>query len=173
MASFRSINDYIKQIRTFKRAANIFTGQLYAYNYLFTKAPNFESAEFDVVKFYDFYPATFVFDVNRETKTFHGLNFHHMPVKARKLWLTRVQKIVPKPFETSGVTRIRNLTFPKLKVLFKKSMFGVRQYRMDRVRQLRIVPNQDWEELFEFFAKTYFGVTLAQVEAKYRSFRPR
>ena len=163
---FGVLNEYIKHIRTFKFNKIIRNGFLYTYKYLFIKNPTFRSQPFSKVKFYDFWPATFVFEVKPKTKTFFGINFHHMPVRARKIWLFRISKAKQKP------ERIRIL-YSRLKRLDKKSTFAVRQYRMDRGFEYRRIPFADWNFLFNFYARTYFGTTVDNVAARYRRFRPK
>jgi len=169
---FLNINKYIQHIRkTYKRINLIQKGNLYTYTYLFNHAPNFDKQDYEKIKFYDYMPVTFIFDIDEKNKTFTGINFHHLPVASRLIWLNRLKKMRGKLFEQEGVNRVI-LRYGVLKFLMKKSIFGIRKYRMDRTRELRIVPNQQWEELLSIYSRTYFGVTLAQVEQKYKTFIP-
>lgn len=170
---FLTINKYIQFLRkNYKRTKIIHRGFLYTYPYFFNRAPGFKEEDFEKIKFYDFFPLVFVFDVNRKNKTFVGLNFHHLPVKSRQIWLKRVQKIRKNIFEREGTNRVI-LKYNTLKFLVKKSMFGIRQYRFDRIGELRMIPNQDWEKLFSLYGRTYYGVSLRQIEDKYKRFVPK
>ena len=169
-----NINEYILYLRkNFRRSNNLKTGLMYSYQYMFNKDPKFQKADYDKVKFYDFCPLTFVFDINSDTDTFFGLNFHHLPIKARRLWLTRVMKISKIQFRKPGANRIPFLMYHQLKSMFRKSTFGVRQYKWDRIKDMRIIPNERWEEVIEYYSRTYYGVTLRAVQNKYRMFIPK
>lgn len=172
--TYININEYILYLRkTYKRNNNLKIGQMYSYQYLFNKAPNFDKQDPNKIKFYDFYPITFVFDIDFDNDTLFGLNFHHLPVKSRMMWLDRTKKISEIQFAKPGVNRIPALRYPQLKAMFRKSVFGIRQYKMERFRDLRIIPNEKWEEVFDFYSRTYYGVTLRAVANKYRTFIPR
>lgn len=166
---FLNINDYIKHLRQFKRTGIIKPGFLYSYIYRFDKNPKFKKKPYDEQKFYDYMPATFVFHVTENT--FFGLNFHHLPLLVRQIWLGRVRRMYEDNFLDTEPDRIP-LNWNLLKsILLKASKFSVRQYRFDRLTDLRIVTEQDWERTFRFYARTYFGVTLRAVENKYKLFR--
>lgn len=160
------INDYIRYLRDFKRTGNLLTGKLYTYNYLFNRNPNFKNKEWDKVKFYDWMPCTFIFKISRKSKSFFGINLHFLPVQSRKIWLARLGKLNPAKND-----RIP-LKFKQLYVMMMKSKFGVRQYNMTRVRELREVPFEYYNQLFEFSARTYLGVNLEWISTKYREYKP-
>jgi len=160
------INDYIRYLKDFERTGNLIRGRLYTYNYLFNKAPNFKNKEWETIKFYDWMPCTFVFDINSKAKSFTGINLHFLPVQSRKIWLSRLAKTNP-----SRNDRIP-LKYDQLKLMMMKSKFGIRQYNMGRVQQLRVVPFEYYRDLFEFSAKTYLGVTLDWVSNRYRQYKP-
>lgn len=166
---FANINSYIKYIRenfsTVGKTNNLL-GSLFVYNYKFNMNPDFYNKDYDEIKFYDWMPATYIFNIRPESKTFFGLNLHHLPLKARDYWLTRFSGI-----NTQGKDRFY-LPYDVLKVMHIKSKFGIRQYRMDRTFNIRLVPFSYWGELFDFYAKTYFGVTIKDVQMRYREYNP-
>lgn len=174
MAEELNINQYIQFLRkNFKRESAVRTGFMYSYNYLFTDADDFEDKKYDDVKFYDFNPLTFVYEIKPKTKTFFGINFHHMPIQPRLLWLNRVKKLNERPFEKEGANRLFGMRYNVLKLLFKKSTVAVRQYHFTRVKELRIVPNVDWETVMNIYSRTYYGVRLNDIENRYRRFVPK
>ncbi|MEM4260889.1 MAG: hypothetical protein QXG00_06635 [Candidatus Woesearchaeota archaeon] len=163
--SYANINDYIRYINEhFIKTGTLSSGQIYVYRYLFNKDPNFNKKPFNEIKFYDFMPASYIFNINMKTKTFFGLNFHHLPLYDRRVWLARVSNFQNK---MTGQLNIK-LKYQALKALMRKSILGVRQYRFDRVLDLRLIPYEQWINLFNFYAKTYYAVTIDQVESKYR-----
>jgi hypothetical protein len=127
---------------------------------------------YEELKFYDHYPLVYIFnkEITSEKKIiYYGLNFHFLPVPSRKIWFSRIAKMFPKKIESDA--RL-NLDYQMLFSVMKKSVFGVRKYRADRIKKPRIIPNENMKQILEIANRTYFGVTLAQVVAKYNRFRP-
>lgn len=158
------ITEYISYLKTFKRSATIRPGYFYLYNYAF-----YEHYPIEELKFYDYWPLTFVFQIMRKPQGqyFLGMNFHHMPVKARQYWLNRVKRMARVYFEKGGVRRLPAFNYDNATKVMRKGKLTVRQYRNEAVRNLRIVPLEELDTLMKFYAKTYYGVTIAQVRAKY------
>lgn len=155
-----SIDDYIDYvIKNFKVVQYPQIGKLYFFSYLFNQSKTFKA---DQSKFYDFYPATFIFNINTKEKTFNGLNIHMIPPSARKQWL----KII------KGLTNEKPLNpkdFLKLKELLKIATFAVRNYSMINVRHLREVPREDWSVLLDDYANTTYQASMSEISAKYLS----
>ena len=55
----------------------------------------------------------------------------------------------------------------------KKGLFGVRKYRFEAVKELRIIRLEDLDEIMKFYGRTYYGVTIKQIQARYSKFRPK
>ena len=52
-------------------------------------------------------------------------------------------------------------------MLFRKTTKIIRQYRFDRVRNLKFAPFKEINNILEFYAKKYYGVTISDVSKKY------
>lgn len=174
----KRLPSYLKFVREQGVETNILRpGYFYTYNYRFDLNPHFPKLSYDEVRFYDWYPLVFIYDVYREKKTnnlvYRGLNFHHLPVRSRRLWLTRLKKYIDHD-EIEEDTKIKPLVdYSNLRSLFIKATFGIRNYRRDRMFNIQRVPNYKLDSYLGFAAKTYFASTLAEVGLNYKSFDPR
>jgi hypothetical protein len=181
---YASINWYINYLQHFERDTKTVPGQFYAYQYMFTKDklihhgdsytpttnPNMVDISYDKIKFYDFWPMTYVFHVNPKNKTFFGLNFHHLPLNIRLFWLKRIQSMFKNQFSKEDQLRIPMISYDAVKHIGndKIAMACTRQYRNDRVMNLRKVPLDELEKAMSYYSKTYYGVNISQIENKYR-----
>ena len=55
----------------------------------------------------------------------------------------------------------------------KAASYATRQYRVERVRIPRIIKPTEMDEVMRFYARTYYGATIANIEANYKKFRPK
>ena len=165
--SYIDINDYLKYLNeSTQRVSSLQLGAFYTYNYNFYK----DKRPYDEVKFYDKVPLIFLFDFKKSkngSNLFFGLNFHHLPVKSRQIWLSRIKKIHSQAMQKNK--RMNTVDYRQLFYMFKKSTIGVRQYRLEAVSRNRRVPTDNLDEIMKYYAKTYYGVTYDQVASKYRS----
>lgn len=166
---YNNISEYKKFIReNFKAGGSLKLGGFYSYNYLFSL-----DEDFDKLKFYDWLPITLILDINIKNKTFSGLNFHHMPVKPRQIWLNRVKNLLPEKFESGGIQYFKELSNQNRALgILLKSKIAVRNYRFDRVRDIRSLEVDKLDEVIKFFAKSYFSVSIEQIKNRYNTFRP-
>jgi hypothetical protein len=166
--NFSKLVDYIKLLNSLKPASTLRSGYFYCYKYYFYK--HYPKEE---LKFYDYYPLIFCFSVYKAKKEyFYGLNFHHMPVAARRYWMSKFKRIASAYFKKGGYTRIPAIDYGALLKIMKKAKFGVRLYRFEAVRDLRQVSLDELNYLMKWYARTYYGVTIKQVQAKYNNFKP-
>ena len=167
MPDLNSRQDFLDYVKQFNFVTMMFTGYMYTFNYQFIWNKKFPDIDIGIKRFYDYYPVTFIFKENRKAKSYYGLNFHHLPVASRRIWLSRV------------ATRFKadnNRIFAKyeqIKPLFYKSTYAVRQYQWKRIRHLRMIPYKKWGEILEFTPRTYFAASLKEVEMQYRKFIPK
>jgi len=149
-------------------------GRFYCYQYKFaTDYP------YDELRFYDLLPFSFVFEAN--DATFTALNLHHLPLESRRVWFHRLQQVsqaadsvIPYlDFEDGRNKIIRNVQWPLVCRILKKSKIGVRQYRYERVGNLRLMPIAIYPELYKFWANSYFNATIKDIQARYNQFRPK
>ena len=166
--NYASLTEYIDYINnTCTPDSRILTGAFYVYVYKFSlDYPN------KILKFYDKMPLTFVTDTFTENgkSYFIGLNLHHMPVKERIRWYRRISLVIRvEQFIRlkRRIDRVTWLNYKRIVSLFNKSNLMARKYRVDRVLKLKKVPFNKVREMLNFYARTYYGVSIAEVSQKY------
>lgn len=175
---YASIVAYHRYLKKFKYVGNILPGRFYAYVYDFSKDYPYEE-----LKFYDFEPISFIFEILPESNSFLGLNFHHMaPPQVRLLWLNRVIKfarLIDDPIQTKftggtgrPVFKIGGLNYPRVYQVLRKSKIAIRRYRMDRVSMLRAIPVNEIDEVMRYYSRTYYGTGIKQIIARYQNYKP-
>jgi len=172
--NFKSISDYRHYIKeTFDRIGTVRAGRFYLYFYNFaTDYP------WDELKFYDWMPLTYVWE--RDKTHFIGMNFHHMPVRPRLLWMGRVRKLAKQIDEAIAIKglggqpiwKIRNLNYPRVYQILRKSKIAIRRYRLDRVKDLRAVDIRYVEDVMHWIARTYMGVSVKTMTSRYLEYKP-
>jgi hypothetical protein len=160
LSGLRNKVHYLK-VMSFLTPANIIRNNLFfAYNYKFQT----RGVPFKKLAFYDWFPLVYVFDVSYGTRHFRALNFHHLPVRLRLIWLTRVKRLYKAKFPTDPKKRNYDkpiqipLSYRRIVSLLYQSTFAVRQYRMDRVRLLKVVSNNEIDHLLLYHSNTYYAV---------------
>jgi len=170
-SEFGNLARYVRFVKdNFPIAKVIRPGNFYVCVYRFNR----KTEPYSVLKFYDIYPFIFVYELHKnkdKDKMFRGINFHHVPIRSRKLWLGRTKRLIGESFDENK-RLIRLAAWQRLFVMMKKlSKASVRQYYLKRVVQPRLVPNDRVDELLNYYAKTYYGVSINQIEAQYLLFR--
>ena len=167
-SEFGRIAKYVKYLRQFPRAGQVKPGNFYAYVYDFDK----ETEPYRVIKFWDTMPFTFVYELNAPIKgMYRGINFHHVPVRPRQIWLARANQLVEEDMRANKrLVRLSRwyILFHMLKKLSKKS---VRNYYMERTHKLRRIPNDAVAQAMRYYANTYYGINISNVEKEYLKFR--
>lgn len=161
-ASAKKYFEYLESVS--ERSSKFLIGNFYAYEYRFDRTDK----DFNDLKFYDKYPLIYLISKGPADNTYIGLNLHQIPVKSRLIWLTRLNKIAEILQEDQRVV----YRYEFIKSLFKKAVFGVRMYRLDRVVKLRRVDSTKMYDLSRFYSKTYYGATIDAVEIRYAQFNP-
>jgi len=163
---YNNVNDYLTYINdNFERVSVVKPGYVYSYVYKSSK-----DYPIDVLKFFDIMPLTFVTSVNYTDKTFHGLNFHHMPVAERLVWYRRISvlaKILKTVQLKKSITGIPWLNYNRMQLIYEHTNRITRQYRMSRVAVPRLVPIENMNEVLRFYARTYYGVGINAVSRKF------
>lgn len=159
-ANIGTYHKYLKE--TGIPSSRVITGRFYTYSYLFDKTKK----DFKDLKYYDVFPLVFVYE--QRGQNFMALNFHHIPPKARAIWLSRARFLSEYLIENDR--RVTNLTnFNTLYAMYKKaSSASVRQYKKERVRNLRRVESENLDEIMAFIANTYFGISVPQMISAYK-----
>ena len=163
---FGNLNQYINFLKTFKKVGKILPGNFYSFVYVIDRTQDYER-----IKFYDLMPLIFVTTFNTKTKTFTGINLHHLPVDVRKVWIDTLKK-----FQLNSFSKNKRLLtmadYDKLYLMFRKATkFSVRQYSLTEIRGLRRLENTDIDTAINFYSKTYYGANISMVEKKYLKFR--
>lgn len=167
--------EYIDLLNELKEASTLRAGYFYCYHYDFHK--HYPKEE---LKFYDWYPFIFCFgvmnpkaDFKKDSgQYFYGLNFHHIPVAARRYWLSKFQKMAKSYFDKGGYRRIPAINYEAILKIMKKAKIAVRKYRFDGVQKLRQVSLDEIDYLMEWTSNTYFEVSIKDIQARYAKFQP-
>jgi len=180
--NYGNIKAYMDYLKTFKLTQSIFPGRFYTYNYKFRK-----DYDWDDLKFYDFMPLAFIFEIDPQTNSAIGMNFHHMPVKARILWLNRLKKLAGQweklqvtdkeafGFKTQSnrpVYKITGLNYPRVYKILMKSKIAIRRYKLDKMFYLRNIDIGSLDEAMNYFAKTYVAVDINAIKSRYANYNP-
>lgn len=162
---YASIKKYFEYMESVSERSNKFLpGNFYVYEYHFDKTDK----DFDELKFYDKYPLVYLISKGPTDGTFYGLNFHQIPVRSRLLWLTKFDQVA----ETLQYDQRAVYRYEFLKAMFKKAVFGVRMYRIDRLFKLRRVDSTKMYDLSRFYAKTYYGASIEGINIRYADYNP-
>jgi hypothetical protein len=168
-SDFKVLQEYIRYLRENTRAAPMIRPfKFYAFDYDFDK----ETRPYETIRFWDMMPLVFVFDAYKHKNgiNFVGINFHHMPVISRQIWLARIKKLQKEKFPNN---RLLRMSYHMLwKMFIKATKFATRQYRVERVSRLREVDNNQMDDLMRFYANTYYGATYQNIVSNYKKYRP-
>lgn len=160
-----SIKKYFQFIDESSKSSNKFIpGYFYSYEYRFDKTDK----DFSELKFYDKYPLVYLISKGPADNTYFGLNLHQIPVKSRLIWLTRFNKIS----EILNEDQRAVYKYEFIKALFKKAVFGVRMYRLDRIFKLRRIDSTKMYDISRFYSKTYYGASIDAIEVRYAQYDP-
>ena len=166
MELHNSVISYIKHINTYPSPSPRFPkiGRIYIFEYLFNYGKDFNNLNNrEEIKFSDFVPATFVWNIDIRAKRFSGFNLHSVPIFRRTKWIELLRNY-------AGENTDKEKNFLPLKRLFKDSPFGMKQYSMNKVRKFREIPENNWIDLLKYDANTTMGATSNEIVAKYLSF---
>jgi len=172
--NYGGINDYVKYLKTeFKPEGTIIPGRFYTMNYKFSL-----DYKDDKLKFYDFMPLYYCFE--KWDGGVVGMNFHHMPIQARTVWLDRVRNMSSQidamipyiDFRNPRIYRIPGLNYPQVYKLLMKTKIAIRRYRYDRMYDVRAVPLQNVWEVLHFYSRTYFGCTIKDIDQRWLHYNP-
>lgn len=164
---FGSIRNYNEFLRSFPRMQRLFRGNFYAFTYDFDLNQRFEK-----IKYWDLVPLIFVTGrIKSKKNIIQGINFHHLPINIRLVYLNLIKKISTAEFENDR-RLVRLAKYEALFKMFRKATkFGVRNYDMRNIKGLRKVPNSNIEEALRYYARTYYGINISNVEKNYLMFR--
>jgi hypothetical protein len=165
----KSVESYLEYIGKYPEPDIKFPkiGKIYIFAYLFNQTINQQKSynalkDEGEIKFYDFLPAVFIWQINMATYSFYGLNLHNIPINARKRWIDILQRY-------AGDEKPDPKKFLPLKRLLESASGMMKHYTMRKVRKLKEVPTSMWLELMQFDVNTTFRATSGEITAKYLS----
>ena len=148
-----------------QQATEFHVGNVYSLGYNFSK-----DYDLNELMWYDYMPLLYVHKIDREKGYFTGINLHHFPLIFREKWLqsivsgkrmtvpTIVQTILP--FLSQPMPdKFRGYTYDQQKNLMPWVKYAVRNYRFERVLQVRVVTPEATSTLLKLYADTFYGAT--------------
>lgn len=159
---FKSLDEYNSKLKKYKPTKGVEI--MGAYSYLYDYSTDYD---FEKLKYFDFFPLTILFSENGKGNVW-GLNFHHLPLLTRSWLLSRLKSGQPHNFKNKSNFKL-NITYLTLKSILKKAPLAVRQYRIDRMHDVRKIPNVDLQELVKYQPPTFHAVEFPAVVKKYSS----
>lgn len=164
--NFRSLKEYKQSISKFKsiNPNQISNGFLYNFDYDYSL-----DVDFKILRFYDSFPLSLIFTVKDSNHCF-GINFHRMPLLTRNWFISRLKGLNKNAFSKNGNNKIR-INYSTLKGIMRKVPYLVRQYRMDRMSNIKIIPNNQWGEIVKFQPPTFHSATFPQLIKDYNAFQ--
>jgi hypothetical protein len=166
---YRVLMNYVRYIReNCKITPMIRPFQFYTYDYEFDK----EIRPYEEIRFWDMKPLVFIFDAYKYEHgvNYVGINFHHIPVISRQIWLARIKKLQGTKFENNQMLRMKYQHLWKM--FIKATNYATRQYRAERMSKVRKIDNSQMDEVMRFYGNTYYGATYSNIIANYKRFRP-
>jgi len=173
--NYKNIRAYLNYLKTFKLTNSIYPGRFYGYTYNFRK-----DYDWNELKFYDYMPLSFIFEIDPKTNSALGINFHHMPVRPRLLWINRVKQIAKrfeeeiqiKDYNSRPVYKIKGLNYPRVYKILLKSKIAIRRYKLDKMFYLRNIDLGNIDEVMRYYAKTYVAVNIDNIKQRYSDYKP-
>jgi len=166
--SFNDLAEYRRKILSYSKVATgtIRPGNMYAYGYEFDETKYSD----DIIKFFDHMPLSFIVQVIPKHDIVQGVNLHHMPLQIREMWFKRI-KLVTKIGNLlrlgKKVDRISWINYQRMNMIFRESKYAVRNYKIDNIRDLRLIALEDVEELLQYYAQTYYSTSYPQIVSQF------
>jgi hypothetical protein len=168
---YSNLNKYIRYINeSFEPRQKLFIGSFYSYVYELTQEDKI-NIPYNKLKFYDLMPLTYFFDVHpKHPHLLRGINFHHLPINIRLLYLTKMKKITESAFNRDTRLLILNEYRILLNMYRKATRASIRNYDVSKIRDARKIPNSKIQETLNWYASTHYGIGIGMVESRYLRF---
>tara|TARA_R110001606_G_scaffold97248_1_gene215005 strand:- start:10306 stop:10842 length:537 start_codon:yes stop_codon:yes gene_type:complete len=151
--------------------SKILPGEFYTFAYDYHLNPDIKKVKKDSLDYYDTLPLVYVFNLRKakDTLYYECLNLHHLPLKTRKIWLTKLKKVAGIFMKNESP-----IILPSglMKSLMIKPKYGYRQYHINRIKYLKRVPFKNIDELAKFAAPTYDASQYQDVAQRYSLYNP-
>lgn len=163
---FKSINEYNGLLKDLKKISpsQMKQGYFYAYDYDFSLDYPEEK-----LSYFDEKPLDFIFTKKDKDHVF-GLNFHFIPLIQRNYMLTRMKTMNPNGMLSDKPVKL-NFTYNTLQAALKKSKFCVRQYRTDRMSNIRVIPPKLMNELVKYQIDSFYAVEFDAVVKRHNKYK--
>ena len=168
-----NITEYITKIDEVGKPTNkIIPGQFYSFAYDYYLNPDIKKLPKAILDYYDTLPLVYVFNIKTSKNGsvhYECLNMHHMPIKSRKIWLSKLSKVAGIFIENEMPVL---LPAALMKTLMIKSKFGQRQYNINRIKYIKKIPFAEIKNIIKYAAPTYDAVQYQEVASKYSLYNP-
>lgn len=158
---FASFDNYLTEVyKNSRPGKRVIAGNFYAFEYRFDKTQAFEK-----IKAWDKYPL--IYTIAKVGDNYLGLNFHHLPVKARRIWFSRFNRLN----NISDKNRRVKIMYSLLKTLYTKALFAIRLYNPKNIFYMRRIETPKLPLLFEYYSNTYYGINIEQMEFNFNNYK--
>jgi hypothetical protein len=170
---YNNARTYLDFIKQFPRSPKPRVGKFICFTYNFHTNPYYIDHP-EKKKYLDFQPFDLVIAVRPQKGTFMCVNFHHLPVITRQIFLAKLKKDYTANFENEDRRRtvIPGINYKKLFKYLKKIGVAVRCYRFERVMSLREVPVDMIDETMKFYANFYYKSNYKAIVTRYVDYTP-
>lgn len=167
---YNNARTYLDFIAQFPRMPKPRVGRFVCFTYNFHTNPYYIDHP-EKKKYLDFQPFDLVIAVRPKKGTFMCVNFHHLPVITRQIFLAKLKKDYDSSFDRPKAL-IPGINYKKLFKYLKKIGVAVRNYRFERVMALREVPSNMIDETMRFYANFYYKSTYKAIVNRYLEYKP-
>lgn len=161
----KNVSEYNKILNTCKTVnpRQIKQGFFYAYDYDF-------SLDYPISEliYFDERPLDFIF-TKKDSNHVFGLNFHFIPWLNRSLILKNMLAI--NPLSDTSKPQKMNISYNMLKGISAKNQFCVRQYRTDRINNLKIIPFDKMRELVKYNIESFYAVEFDAIVNRHKKYK--
>lgn len=161
--NYNNLSEFKSALKPFKSVnpSSIKEGYFYSYIYDYS-----EDYDLSVLKYFDYFPCSLMFTLKDPLHVF-GINFHHIPLLTRNWLLSRLKINNLQAFNLNGIHKI-NVSYLTLKSIMKKSPLAIRQYRTDRIHDLKIISPKQFVDIVKYQPETFHATQFVDVVSKYR-----
>lgn len=165
---FKSLKEFKKNVSSYKdiNPKCIKDGFLYSFDYDYA-----QDVDFDILQYYDWFPLSLIFTIKDSNHCF-GINFHRCPLLTRNWLISRIKGMNTNAFSKDGYNKVK-INYSTLKSLMNRVPYMVRQYRMDRMTNLKMIKTKDWGEMVKYQPNTFHSANFIQMVKKYNASKPK
>lgn len=150
MSDYSNINEYTEYIKNNGEPGNnILPGFFYSFKYDYRNIATLDLVS--DISSYDGMPLIYAYDIDKNTGKLKGYNLHFLPPEYRMQWVLFLKRAFVKSFENN-----QRITLPPQLVtsIDKKANFACRQYDINKIRNIKLIPNDKIFELLKYVPRT-------------------